>query len=349
LTSPGDVAGQGFLRRFFATEAAGGALLGGAALVAVAWANSPAHAAYFRAAGHARFTVNTVLMAGFFFLIGLEVRREIRHGELREWRVASTPVLAAVGGMAVPALLYLAVAHGAAHPAAKGWGIPMATDIAFTLGVLALLGDRVPRGLKLFMLTLAVADDIAAVVVLALVSWKSVGAGDLVLIAAVVVGLAIPPGAASERLEVSIHPWIAFGVLPLFAVTNTGVRLIGSGLGGAGSTRVLVAIVVARLVGKAIGITAVAWLVTRLRVGVLPAGVGLGHIAGASVVAAVGFTVPLYFTAVAFEGSTLQSAARAGLLLASVIGFVAGAAALVRAGPGSQQASGGAAGLPLSP
>jgi NhaA family Na+:H+ antiporter len=293
--------------------------------------------------------VNTVLMAGFFFLIGLEVRREVSHGELRQWRVASTPVLAAVGGMAVPALLYLAVAHGAPHPATRGWGIPMATDIAFTLGVLALLGRRVPRGLKLFMLTLAVADDIAAVVVLALVSWSRVGAGDLVLIAAVLVGLAIPPGAAAERLETSIHPWIAFGVLPLFAATNTGVRVIGSGLGGAGSTRVVVAVVVARVVGKAVGITVVAWLVTRLGAGLLPAGVGLRHIAGAGVVAAVGFTVPLYFTAVAFEGSELQSAARAGLLLASMIGFVVGAAVLVGAGPGSGEAAGPPTRLPLSP
>jgi hypothetical protein len=165
------------VREFFATEAAGGIVLLVAAVVALVWVNSPFGDSYetlwhtelaievgrFSIAEDLRHWVNDALMAVFFFVVGLEIKRELVAGELRTWRQASTPAIAALGGMVVPALLFVAINLGGAG--ARGWGIPMATDIAFALGVAAVLGDRVPAGLKLFLLTLAIVDDIGAIVV----------------------------------------------------------------------------------------------------------------------------------------------------------------------------------------
>ena len=167
------------LQDFFETEAAGGIVLLAAAVVALVWVNSPFAGSYhhlwetelsfrvggFRLEEDLRHWVNEALMAIFFLVVGLEIKRELVTGELRTWRHASLPAIAALGGMVVPALLYLAVAGGG--PGRDGWGIPMATDIAFALGVLALLGRRVPTGLKLFLLALAIVDDIGAIVVIA--------------------------------------------------------------------------------------------------------------------------------------------------------------------------------------
>ncbi|HUP69308.1 MAG TPA: Na+/H+ antiporter NhaA [Acidimicrobiales bacterium] len=167
------------MREFLDTEAAGGAVLLAAAVAAFVWANSPWSASYRSlwstefSVGVGRFVltedlqhwVNDGLMAIFFFVVGLEVKRELVHGELREARTVAMPVLAAVGGMAVPALVFLVVTAGTAG--SGGWGIPMATDIAFAVGVVALLGPRIPPSLKLFLLTLAIVDDIGAIVVIA--------------------------------------------------------------------------------------------------------------------------------------------------------------------------------------
>ncbi|MGQ0745031.1 MAG: Na+/H+ antiporter NhaA [Acidimicrobiales bacterium] len=166
------------VREFLATEAAGGVVVLVAALVAVAWANSPWRGGYarlwavelgfqvgpFSLTEDLRHWINDAAMALFFFVVGLEIKREIVHGELRQFRVAALPILAAVGGMLIPASIYLAVAGG---EASRGWGVPMATDIAFAVGVLALLGPRVPTALKLFLLTLAIVDDIGAIGVIA--------------------------------------------------------------------------------------------------------------------------------------------------------------------------------------
>ncbi len=164
---------------FLRTEAAGGVLLVLATLVALLWANSPWDGSYRDlwhhelSIGVGRFAIsedlghwiNDGLMAVFFFVVGLEIKRELVVGELSDPRAASLPVLAALGGMVVPAALFIAIAGGG--EAGRGWGIPMATDIAFVVGVLALLGSRVPSGLKLFLLTLAIVDDLGAIAVIA--------------------------------------------------------------------------------------------------------------------------------------------------------------------------------------
>jgi NhaA family Na+:H+ antiporter len=192
----------GPFQRFFATSAAGGLVLLGATAVALAWANSPWAAAYhhlwetpvtigapgFGLTLSLHHWVNDGLMAVFFFLVGLEIKREVLVGELASRRTAALPVAAALGGMLVPAALYAALNAGG--PGAAGWGVPMATDIAFALGILALLGDRVPGGLRVFLAALAIADDLGAVLVIAFfytgaIDWGALGGAAAVLAALV--------------------------------------------------------------------------------------------------------------------------------------------------------------------
>jgi NhaA family Na+:H+ antiporter len=183
------------LREYLREEAAGGIVLMVAAAVALAWANSPWRAGYaalwetpvaFQLGRHTletdlRHWVNEGLMTLFFLVVGLEIKRELVVGELRTWRGAALPVVAAAAGMAVPAALYLAVNAGG--PGAAGWGVPMATDIAFALGVLALLGPRVPPALKVFLLTLAVVDDLGSILVVALFYSQAVDTAALAVAA----------------------------------------------------------------------------------------------------------------------------------------------------------------------
>ena len=187
----------GPFQRFFSTSAAGGLVLLACTAVALAWANSPWAAGYhhlweaqvtvgapgFGLTLSLHHWVNDALMAVFFFLVGLEIKREVLVGELASLRSAALPVAAALGGMVAPALLYTAVNAGG--PGAAGWGIPMATDIAFALGILALLGDRVPSGLRVFLAALAIADDLGAVLVIAFfytaqLDWAALGGAALV-------------------------------------------------------------------------------------------------------------------------------------------------------------------------
>jgi NhaA family Na+:H+ antiporter len=227
-------------QRFAETESAGGIVLLVSAVVALAWANSPWGEAYshlwetligFRAAGHAfelslHHWINDGLMAVFFFVVGLEIKREMLVGELSSPRQAALPVAAALGGMLVPALIYAMLnARGEGSP---GWGIPMATDIAFALGVLALLGPRVPVALKVFLTALAIADDIGAVLVIALfytraISWTSLSVGAfvlLVLIALNALGVRRP----SIYLGLGVVLWVAFVASGVHA-TVAGVAL----------------------------------------------------------------------------------------------------------------------------
>ncbi|MGH9038657.1 MAG: Na+/H+ antiporter NhaA [Acidimicrobiia bacterium] len=225
-------------RRFIELESAGGIALLGATLVALVWANSPWRAAYetlwasrfvlevgplhFDESLHA--VVNDGLMAVFFFVVGLEIKRELVAGELRDPRAVGLPVLAALGGMVVPATIY--VAFNAGSEGSAGWGIPMATDIAFALGVLALLGDRVPSSLKVFLLTLAIADDVGAILVIAAFystgissAWLGVAAGGL---AAVIV---------LRRLRVRyLAVYVLVGTAVWFATHESGVHATIAGV-----------------------------------------------------------------------------------------------------------------------
>ncbi len=238
------------LRRFLETEYAGGVVLLVAALVAVAWASSGWSSSYGSLWGSKlslgfgdqaireslQHWVNDLLMAVFFFVVGLEIKREVVHGELRSPRTAALPIVSAVGGMVVPALVYLAVIGGA--EGGHGWGIPMATDIAFAVGVLALVGRRAPSSLKLFLLTLAIVDDLGAIAVIAVfyaddvsLEWLAVAAAAAVVVlvlrragvTAVVAYLPIAAALWFAVYESGVHATIAGVVLALL----TPARPIG--------------------------------------------------------------------------------------------------------------------------
>jgi NhaA family Na+:H+ antiporter len=337
--------------------------LAAALAVALAWSNSPWWRAYQHAA--VRPAVNDGLMTVFFFVVGLEMKRELTVGRLSTRRQALLPVFAAVTGMAVPTLVYAAVV-GRAGPGSRGWGVPMATDIAFAVGALAVLGPRrVPPGVRAFVLALAVADDILTVVVLAFVGghqfhpvWLLAGAGGLgavvviratgvrwppaYLPAGVVVwagmwaagvepalaGVAvavITPVEVVPRLEDAVSPWESLLVLPVFVALNAGVHLHAGLLRPPAAARVAAGVLAARVVGKLVGITAGAWLGVRLGVGHLPEGARWRHVAGAAAMAGVGFTVPLLFAAATLPPA-LRAAATAALLAGSALGLVVGAA-----------------------
>ena len=226
------------LRSFLATETAGGLLLVVAAVAALVWANSPWQASY-RTLWHTELGlslgrwsleldlqhwVNDALMALFFLVVGMEVKRELTLGELRDRRQAALPVAAAVGGMVVPALLYVAVnAGGSGGP---GWGIPMATDIAFALGVLALAAPRVPSGVRLFLLTLAIVDDIGAIVVIALFYSSGIEPGWLLVAVAAVVAVVV----LRNRLTTTTVPFVALGALLWLALHEAGVHATLAGV-----------------------------------------------------------------------------------------------------------------------
>ena len=374
------------VREFLETEAAGGIVLLVGAAIALVWANGPLHEAYDDlwhteariGVGDAslsldlRHWVNDAAMAVFFFVVGLEVKRELVLGELRQWKTAALPTIAAVGGMVVPAGLYAIV--NASRAGSDGWGVPMATDIAFAVGVLVVLGRRVPPSLKLFLLTLAVADDIGAIVVIAafyggdldlvwllyagvlLVAMAAlrrlhVRAGVLVLlgvgvwlatynsgvhatIAGVALGLLVPAREV-EHVEERLHPWTSFAVIPVFALANAGVRLADTQLSDGDAVAVAGGIVLGLVVGKFVGIVGFAWLSVRMGVGELPTGVGWLHLAGAAACAGIGFTVSLFVAGLAFDDEVLTGAAKVGILTGSLVSAVVGASLVAAASRGA--------------
>jgi Na+:H+ antiporter, NhaA family len=372
---------------FVSVEALGGIALLVAAAAALIWANSPWSDSYASFWGREitvgsgslsitnslRHWVNDGFMAVFFFVVGVEIKRELVEGELSDRARARLPVAAALGGMVVPALIY--VAWNPSGPAFRGWGIPMATDLAFALGILALLGPRVPRGLKVFLLTLAIVDDIGAIVVIAVfysdgieLAWlggaaavvavlyvaRRLGARHPVVavapavvlwvcffesgvhatIAGVTLGLLIPAGtepdrAALNRIERGLHPWTSFLVVPVFALANAGIALGPDALRDAASSPITWGVATGLVVGKIIGIVGVTMIGPRLRLGRLPAGVGIRQVLGIGAVAGIGFTVSLFVAELAFGGERL-AAAKLGILAGSVAAAVLGGSFLLR-------------------
>jgi len=226
------------LQQFLDTEASSGILLLVAAVVAVAWASSPWSDSYqqlwgteitigtegFHLSEDIRHWVNDLAMALFFFVAGLEIKRELVHGDLRSVRSATLPIVCAIGGMVVPALMYFAINRGG--DGARGWGIPMATDIAFSIGVLALVGRRVPASLKVFLLTLAIVDDIGAIVVIA--AFYSAGVELLWLVVAVAIVTAI---VLLQRLGVrALAPYVVLAMALWLATFESGVHATIAGV-----------------------------------------------------------------------------------------------------------------------
>jgi NhaA family Na+:H+ antiporter len=407
------------LVRFLQVEAAGGIVLLACTTIALALANSPwsvPFAEFWQMRAGVAFGsfelhkplllwINDGLMTIFFFLVGLEIKREFAFGELRDPRKAALPAAAALGGMVVPALLFLVLQGG--RPGQRAWGVPMATDIAFVVGFLALLGSRVPLGLKMLLLTLAIVDDIGAVLVIALVYtdelalqflvpaaagiaacygfnrlgvrtvpvYVILGAGIWLCflksgihptVAGVLLGLLTPASAwfareslrdvvagvagrfhASQetdeemvpheeavdlltktahetispldRLETALHPWVAFGIMPLFALTNAGVTLEVSAL----KSPVALAIATGLVLGKPLGILVFSWAAVKLGIARLPSGVSWQVLGAAGCLAGVGFTMSLFIAGLALDGDLLV-AGKVGTLSGSLLSAALG-------------------------
>lgn len=411
------------LESFLRIQTSSGILLMIMAIVAMVWANSPWQESYHRlwhtpvVFGIGDFTlrhdlhfwINDGLMVIFFFVVGLEIRREMHQGELSDLRRAALPIAAAVGGMLVPAGIYLILNR--APEVHSGWGVPMATDIAFAVGVLALLGNRVPSALRVLLLALAIIDDIGAILVIAIFYSGGVNVGGLLLavfgmamvfvlqrvgvrrppayvvpgivvwtgmltagvhptIAGVVLGLLTPVQAwygsrgflaaagpaiqeieahadtqdAHEllhplqklslasteaippvvRLEALLHPWVAYGIMPLFALANAGVTLGAVDLSGGGTT-IFLGVALGLLIGKPVGIVAASLLSARLGIAALPRGVDLRGLLVVGMVGGIGFTMALFIAQLAFTDPVFLGVAKVAVLAASCAAGIVGA------------------------
>lgn len=377
--------------RFARSAQFGGVLLLACTVLSLAAANSPWSAQYLAIwqmqAGplSVEHWVNDALMAVFFLLIGLELERELYVGELSKLRNALLPAFAAVGGMVAPALVHFALNAGSATQ--PGFGIPMATDIAFALAVLALLGTRVPPALKVFVVAFAVIDDLGAIVLIAGVYTAKISAGYLgaalamwgllialnrllrvmvlwpyllggaalwvcllnagihASIAGVLLAFAIPfsarrPGdhSPSHRLEHRLHKPVAWCVLPLFALANTGVPIDAQATAQFAEPNNL-GILLGLVLGKPAGVVALSALAVACKVSSLPEGVRWPHVAGAGLLGGIGFTMSIFITNLAFAGSPdLVNSSKLAVLVASLLAGAAGMLWL-RALPGQSGAA----------
>ena len=435
------------VQRFMHEEASSGIVLFVAAVVALIWANSPWYHGYKEllethiTIGFGLWAIDETLhhwvddglMAVFFFVVGLEIKRAVIVGELSSVRKAALPIFAALGGMIVPALIY--VAFNAEGEASRGWGIPMATDIAFSLGVLSLLRTRAPLPLKVFLAAFAIIDDIGAVIVIAVfytgdIAWGNLGIGAIFLAVLVVVsrlgirhplvyavlGAAVwlaflysgvhatvagvlvaatipirvrvdPAGFLArgrdlllvfersgeyghedetsseqrailkeledtaqemqsplQRFETALHPWVAFVIMPLFALSNAGVRIEGDFF-AALTHPVTIGIVLGLVIGKQVGVSLFSWAAVRFGFAVLPYGVTWLQFYGVALLGGIGFTMSLFITNLAFTTQTLSTEAKVGILLGSAISGVIGYLVLLRAGRGLTGVSSSSVGM----
>ncbi len=384
---PTRTSARAWLAAYLRTESASGLLLALVSVLALVLANSAAAPTYealrlssmsFELGGtpvtiSAAQVVDDGLMTLFFLVVGLEVRRELHEGELGDARRAMLPLIAAIGGMVAPAAFYAALNPGGA--AERGWGIPMATDIAFALAALSLLGSRATPAVRVLLLGLAIIDDIGGVLVIAIFysggveqRWLPLVAIGVVLtlamrgngvrsplaylvpglalwvglhhcgvhptMAGVVMGLLTPvqrdfgvrpsdrpdldQRSPSARLQAQLHPWVAFGVMPLFAFLNAGVALDWPVAEPAIATGVLLGLVV----GKPLGIVGACWIAVRLRLARLPAGMQWRHVVVVGLVAGVGFTVALFIAGLALPDPRALASAKVGIVVASAIAVV---------------------------
>ncbi len=373
------------IRTFLRMEAAGGIILVCAAALAMVIANSPLAIHYVTLfethliVGFGDYHldkallhwINDGLMAVFFLLVGLEIKREIVKGELSTPAKAALPVLAAIGGMVAPALVYVLFNFG--DPVAmRGWAIPAATDIAFALGILMLLGSRAPLSLKIFLTALAILDDLGAIIIIALfytedlsmmalylglgcvavlvalnvagvrrttpyvlvgvILWVCVlKSGVHATLAGVALALAIPLGSPRKggrdmagHMEHSLHPWVAFAILPVFAFANAGVSLQGLTLAQV-LAPVPLGIALGLFVGKQIGVMGMVWIGIRSRMARLPEGATWMHVYGVSLLTGVGFTMSLFIGMLGFEHyPEFADDVRLGVLGGSLLSGLAG-------------------------
>ncbi len=363
------------LKRFSQNESAPSILLAVLVVLAVIAANTPLHVYYNKLhTPRATMIINDGLMALFFLVIAIELKAEMLHGALATRAQAALPVAAALGGVVLPALVFVYFNEG---EALRGWAIPMATDIAFAMGLVGVFGTRLPPGLRVFLMALAVIDDLFAIVVIgsfytAEISWQALGmaAGIVALlfvynrkvtfmapfllagaalwiavhesgihstVAGVLLGLLMPLD--KGRLVLSkLHLPVAFFVVPVFVFANAGVSF------GADSVHILwepvtIGIVAGLFLGKQFGIFLTSWFMVRLRLAKLPDGVSWGQFYGICMVAGIGFTMSLFIGSLAYRSSALMGEARIGVLLGSLASAVCGGIMLAITLPAKKSAS----------
>jgi NhaA family Na+:H+ antiporter len=320
--------------------------------------------------------INDGFMAVLFFLVGLELKREVMAGELSDKKKVVLPLLAALGGIVLPATIYALINRD--DPAAlRGWAIPAATDIAFALGVLALLGSRVPVTLKIFLASIAVIDDLAAIIIIAVFYTSELSVGSLLLavlflswlfilnrmgitaktpylllaialwvavlksgVHATLAGVAVaafipyrpvkgaPEGSETlvEQLEHQIQPWVAYGILPIFAFANAGVPLAGLTLASLFEP-VPLGIALGLFLGKQLGVFGASWLAVKSGIASLPDGANWRHVYGVALLCGIGFTMSLFIGSLAFEqtgGTGDAFDERLGILAGSFLSAIAG-------------------------
>ncbi|MDI3560609.1 Na+/H+ antiporter NhaA [Bradyrhizobium sp. Arg816] len=412
------------LHRFLHVEAVSGAVLLAAAAAALIWANSPFDHSYhafwslpltigvggyvFSQSLH--FWVNDALMTVFFLVVGMEIRREVHEGALSRLDQAILPLVAATGGVIVPALIYLTLNSDPAR--GQGWAVPTATDIAFAVGVLALLGRTIPVNVRVFLLALAIIDDIIAVLIIAIFYTASFQLGGFIIasigvlavlgcqrigigsapfyvlpgslvwigfmvagihptLAGVVLGLITPVRAIPmrepplevvsralkqlrssdavkagdphlleqplrdlrvahreilppvSRVQMAMHPWVAYGVMPIFALANAGVSLAGADL-SAGSHLVMMGTALALIAGKPLGVVGTTWAAVRFGWCRLAPGVSWGGVCLVGLLAGIGFTMSIFISMLAFSDEGLLRAAKLGVLLGSLVAAILG-------------------------
>jgi Na+:H+ antiporter, NhaA family len=377
------------LKDFLHKESSSGALLVLAAVLGLAIANSPISDRYFDflALGftldsgllYLKLTVlkiiNYGLMTIFFFVVGLEIKRELVSGHLSSVKKAAMPFIAAIGGMALPAGIYLAIAGDVAP---EGWAVPVATDIALAVGLLAMMGPVVTLSLRSFLLALAVIDDIGAILIIALVyssgiafSWVLASCGSVLLIlalkkmnvtsiftyilcglllwyglyrtgvhptlAGVILGLLTPSivkedsdledtddGSISyiEYLQIKLHPYSSLIIVPIFAMANTGVVITEDSLRAATSSVIAWGIFLGLVIGKPLGVLALALAASKARIADLPEDANIGKLVATGSAAGIGFTVALFIADLAFENQELQNIAVVAVIAASIVSAV---------------------------
>ena len=313
------------LRKFFALESAGGIFLVLAALIALVIANSPASDDFNQAVEPFHSLINEGLMAIFFFMVGLEIRNEIRHGEMRNPKNAALPIFAAIGGMLIPALIYTFFNHGG--PGQSGWAVPMPTDIALAIGALALLGSRIDTSLKIFLLTLAIADDLFSIIILGVFYTSGLSPVKIFsTIGVVAIALLMPEikQLPTKRLIEILHPWTAFLIIPLFALTNIGVEINWSSLAQTLSGPVAAGIIFGRVVGKIVGITLFSWIAVKIGFARKPDSLSFAEIAGAGALAGMGLTVSLFLAELAISDQAVIAEIKLGLVAAALISAILG-------------------------
>lgn len=350
------------LRHFMHLEATGGFILIAAAFLAIIAANSDGAHLYSLFQDNTRHAINDGLMVVFFFLVGLEIRRETISGSLSTRDRALLPFIAALGGMLVPAAIFITV--NAAHPEnLHGWAIPSATDIAFALGLLALLGSRVPASVRVFLLAIAVIDDLGAIIIIALfytaqlslpalaaaaffiavmamlrrqgiqrawpfllagfALWLSVlESGVHATLAGVITAFFVPEKKIQPAID-RLHAWVAFFIMPLFAFANAGVPL--QGLSPANLLAPLpLGILLGLFTGKQAGVFCATWLAIRLRLSSMPAGMGWRHVYGTAIFCGIGFTMSLFIGTLAFDDAARLEEIRLGVLSGTLLSSLFG-------------------------